>query len=58
MTGNSDPRTMPTPPARGIGALCTFRLAGRSIIPKRGARRTMIGIMTMLMAMAVMKEKR
>ena len=41
-----------SPPTRGMGAECTLRGSGLSIIPSAGARRIISGISAMLVDMA------
>lgn len=50
--GTTAPSTMPQPPTRGTGALCTLRALGWSKRPSTGARRSITEITTMLTASA------
>src|SRR5262245_33254282 len=49
----SAPSAMPMPPTRGTGRACTLRASGRSTMPRRGARRIIMGITAMLTTSAV-----
>jgi aspartate carbamoyltransferase catalytic subunit len=58
-TGMSAPIMMPQPPTLAIGLECTLRLSsGMSIMPRRGASLTIIGITARLIMVAAAIRKR